>query len=264
MKNVFKRIVKIFISSEKTTTHKIIKILGVKFNFRLSSKTQNNYGDNVVIIDKSSKDKVILDLNGCHNNKIKIGKISPSSAGKIILSCYCENCEIVIGDGFYISQTFSVACGLNRSNGGKIENTKLIVGSNVSCESVYVNMRHSNSSVTIGNDCLISFGIQIWNTDAHPIFSKEGKIINYAKYIDIGNHCWIGGNSTILKNTKIAPNSIVGWGSVVRGNFEKEGSVIIGNPATAINSSRLEGISWQTSVTKEFIDNKLETLSKID
>ena len=48
--------------------------------------------------------------------------------------------------------------------------------------------------------------------------------------INIGNNVWIGINAIILKGTKIGDHSIVGAGSVVKGEFPPY-SLIIGNPA---------------------------------
>ncbi|HBE40452.1 MAG TPA: hypothetical protein DDW27_04490, partial [Bacteroidales bacterium] len=55
-----------------------------------------------------------------------------------------------------------------------------------------------------------------------------GKII-------IGNNVHIGVNCTILPNTIIGDNCIVGAGSVLRGRFPGE-SVIVGNPAKVLMS----------------------------
>jgi acetyltransferase-like isoleucine patch superfamily enzyme len=51
----------------------------------------------------------------------------------------------------------------------------------------------------------------------------------------IGNNVHIGVNCTILPNTIIGDNCIVGAGSVLRGRFPGE-SVIVGNPAKVIMS----------------------------
>lgn len=57
--------------------------------------------------------------------------------------------------------------------------------------------------------------------------------------IIIGNNVHIGINCTILLNTKIGDNCIVGAGSVVRGRFP-ENSVIAGNPAKVIMTTTMQ------------------------
>jgi len=64
--------------------------------------------------------------------------------------------------------------------------------------------------------------------DEFPGDDVFGKIV-------IGNNVHIGVNCTILPNTEIGDNCIVGAGSVLRGRFPAE-SVIVGNPAKVIMS----------------------------
>lgn len=51
--------------------------------------------------------------------------------------------------------------------------------------------------------------------------------------IKIGNNVFIGNSCTILPNTIIGDNCIVGAGSVARGKFP-DNSVIVGNPAKLV------------------------------
>lgn len=59
---------------------------------------------------------------------------------------------------------------------------------------------------------MFAYGIMLFNTDAHPIYDMEHKnIINKVGDMKIGDHCWIGANSTILKNVEFWHDTIVGW-----------------------------------------------------
>ena len=51
--------------------------------------------------------------------------------------------------------------------------------------------------------------------------------------IIIGKNCWIGANTIILKGTRIGDNSIIGAGSVVRGEIPN-GSLVIQKRKTDI------------------------------
>ena len=53
------------------------------------------------------------------------------------------------------------------------------------------------------------------------------------KEISIGNNCFLGCNSIILKGTILGDSCIVGAGAVVSGKFENN-CVIVGNPAKVI------------------------------
>lgn len=127
-------------------------------------------------------------------------------------------------------------------------NAKLIVDENTSCNGIEMFIFENNSSVTIGKNCMLADRLQIWASDTHTIIDAEDNILNWGKNIIIGNHVWIGRGATILKNTIIADNCIVGLNSVVSGEFHQVGSVIVGNPGRVVkqvhNWNRLRPNLW--------------------
>mgnify|MGYP005868018019 FL=1 len=46
--------------------------------------------------------------------------------------------------------------------------------------------------ISFGDNCLLSWNILVMNTDAHPVYDKEGNHINHDQPITIGNKVWIG------------------------------------------------------------------------
>lgn len=96
-----------------------------------------------------------------------------------------------------------------------------------------------NNFIRIGDDCMLSENIDIWNTDSHHIINENGNVINKNKPIIIGNHVWIGKNCSILKGVIVGDNSIIGMSSVVTKNVDKN-SIYVGNPAKKVK----EGINW--------------------
>lgn len=102
-------------------------------------------------------------------------------------------------------------------------------------------MGDNGSSVIIGDECMFSFGINIWASDTHSVFlSGTKELLNWGKQIFIGNHVWLGMHSTVLKNSYIADNSIVGAYGVVAKQFKETGCVLAGNPAKVVK----RGINW--------------------
>ncbi len=99
---------------------------------------------------------------------------------------------------------------------------------------------NNDTSIKIGKNCMISWGIDIWCTDAHTVTDLEGNPINFSKSIEIGDHVWIGRDVKIGKNTKISNDSIIGWGSIVTKKFEDTNVVIAGNPAKIVKRN----INW--------------------
>lgn len=94
-------------------------------------------------------------------------------------------------------------------------------------------------SIDVGDNCVCSWNVTIMDHDAHNIY-KEGILINPAKEIVIGNHCWFGFNSSVLKGVTLEADTIVSAYAVVTKSSVKSNAVIAGVPARRIN----EHISW--------------------
>jgi acetyltransferase-like isoleucine patch superfamily enzyme len=90
-------------------------------------------------------------------------------------------------------------------------------------------------SLTIGDNCAISWNCQLLDEDFHNIRydgrkSKENK----DKGIIIEDDVWIGCAVFIYAGSKISKGSVVAANSVVRNVFDEENVLIAGNPATII------------------------------
>lgn len=95
-------------------------------------------------------------------------------------------------------------------------------------------------NISFGNDCLISADLHCRTTDSHTIVNEEGKRINFAKDIHVGNHVWIGANVVLLKGATVANDSVVSYGSIVTKAFGETNCVIAGVPATIVKRE----INW--------------------
>ena len=91
--------------------------------------------------------------------------------------------------------------------------------------------------IEIGEDCMLSYDIEIRNTDSHKIYDKNtNQRINEGKSINIGNHVWLGMRAVILKGVNIGNNSIVAGGSIVTKDV-KANTIVSGNPARQIKEN---------------------------
>jgi acetyltransferase-like isoleucine patch superfamily enzyme len=102
----------------------------------------------------------------------------------------------------------------------------------------------SAKNIKIGNRVLIAHNVNIFDSDTHPIDSKERhenfkEIITrgYPKKIDlkeksiiIHDDVWVGACSIILKGVTIGEGAVVGAGSVVTKDVEAY-TLVVGNPA---------------------------------
>ena len=146
-------------------------------------------------------------------------------------------CSIKIGEGTVLnSSPSSNLLGLYQRiiivarYGGKIE-----IGEHcgISGSTIY-----SWDSIKIGKYTKVGANCKIIDNDFHPVeLEYRHKALNeqYAKRapIVIGNDCFIGMNSIILKGTTLGNNVIVGAGSVVHGSFP-DNCIIAGNPAKIV------------------------------
>lgn len=97
------------------------------------------------------------------------------------------------------------------------------------------------AGISIGDDCMFSFSLDIRNGDSHPIYSIEsGQRINDAKDIVIGNHVWLCAFAKIMKGAVIPDDCIIGNSSLVSGRLDKPHSLYAGMPAKFLKT----GLTW--------------------
>jgi acetyltransferase-like isoleucine patch superfamily enzyme len=94
--------------------------------------------------------------------------------------------------------------------------------------------------IEVGNHVAIADGSDLITHDGGIwCFREELGNADIFGAIKIGNNVFIGNSCTILPNTIIGDNCIVGAGSVVRGKFP-DNSVIIGNPAKLVLKTSMQ------------------------
>ena len=87
----------------------------------------------------------------------------------------------------------------------------------------------SGARVIIGNYCDISSFVDINVADSHR------KVIGLAEQLEcrdiiIGNHVFIGSHSFIMGGTEIGDRSVIGAGTILRGEIIPPYSLAVGNP----------------------------------
>lgn len=164
-------------------------------------------------------------------NSFSIDK-SPNLISGLSVKIFGEGNRLVIEKGATI-------CGLRIVIRGK--NCHVNIGSNfsenINCMIVCMG---NNKTIEIGQDCMLSENIDIWNTDSHQITDMQGSIINLNNNVKIGNHVWIGKKASILKGVTIGSDSVVGMSSVVTSDMDNN-SIYVGNPARKVH----DNINWK-------------------
>ena len=94
--------------------------------------------------------------------------------------------------------------------------------------------------IKIGKNCMISYEVEIRNTDSHKMIDlMEKNWINKGKKVILEDNVWLGTRTIILKGTKIGQGSIVSAGSICSKEYIKN-SLIVGNPTKIVRNN----ITW--------------------
>lgn len=117
----------------------------------------------------------------------------------------------------------------------------LSIGARSTFENAHLAVTEPHSRLTIGEDCMFAYDIDVRTGDSHSILSQDThERLNPARDVTIGNHVWVAAHCIILKGVLIAEDSVVATGSVVTKRFDTKGILIGGNPAKVLK----ESITW--------------------
>lgn len=163
--------------------------------------------------------------------------------GTVIIRC--SSILGMTGLKLIVGQLPGLGAGVSRTASG----CSVRIGDRVVINGATVYLQEDGSHVYIGDDSQISWGVDIWCTDAHTITDLRGAPVNYADSIEIGRHVWVGKDVKIGKNTRIADNSIVGWGSIVTKCFDEPNVIIAGIPAKVVKS----GVNWDRKCINKYL-----------
>lgn len=99
-----------------------------------------------------------------------------------------------------------------------------------------------DESVSIGNYCMISYNVNIWDTNTHTFYPAAKRRQLTEKYwpyygreiekpktapVAIGSDVWIGENVSILKGSSIGDASIIGYGCTIVGKQIEAGAKVV-------------------------------------
>lgn len=174
---------------------------------KVNSRIQITGNGNKVILEKSALLlNSLIKISG--NNNLVVLKANSYVSG-VELWVENNNCELSIGERTFVGHHSHLACTENGS--------KLLVG----C------------------DGMISSYVQVRTGDSHSIVDMEGNRINKAQSVFIGDHCWLGEGSKVLKGVTLEGDVVVSTGAIVTKSYGK--NVLLGGvPAKVLK----ENINW--------------------
>lgn len=175
---------------------------------------------------------------------IKDSSIVMKGANKVIIHSTLVSSKIYIkGQNNVVKiKNDNVLNGLNLQVIGN--NCQVLIEKDTTINGAHLVCMGDGNIISIGSNCMLADGIEMWASDSHPIFMENNiaSPINASKSILLADHVWIGQRACVLKGVSIGKNSIVGMASVVT-NDVPQSSIVAGNPAKIIKS----GVTWNCS-----------------
>lgn len=128
----------------------------------------------------------------------------------------------------------------------------LRVGEKVDCFSWHGMDVQYPGLITIGNEVTIASGCRLLAHDASVGYLTKSTRVGV---VEIGDHCFIGADTTILPNVRIGQWSIIGAGSVVTRDIPPH-SVAAGNPARVICTTEEFNAKHEAALHTHYVSHK--------
>lgn len=148
-----------------------------------------------------------------------------SHSGSYLINVANDNSSVYLGEGSSGVYDFRLW-----------RKSKIVIGENTTSNGIKVVC--DNSEFLTGSDCMFSDGILIQTADQHGIVDiSRGSIVNNNyKSVVLGDHVWVGRNSTLTSNARVGEGAVIGTGSIVTGRIPSN-VVAVGVPAKVIKNN---------------------------
>ena len=116
-------------------------------------------------------------------------------------------------------------------------------------------------NVIIGRDCMFSYELWLWNSDAHMIFDATTyKRIAKGESFYIGDHVWLGWGVSGIKKFFAASGSVIGVKSLLTG-----GKIFFSNTANGGTPCKMlrDNIFWLRDGTWNWSENKRQNYESL-
>lgn len=190
------------------------------------------------------KDAIKTPINISH--QVKIGNIYK---GSIILNGPLYHNRVFIGHQGYSAIAENEGL-INIEPGGKLiiegtarfaqgvrlwidQNATITVGDNFYCNKNC--LFRAFDDITIGNDVLMGWDIEMNTTDGHHIIIDGQEKVNHGS-ISVGNHVWIASHVIFSKNSSVADDCVVAQRSLITSHYCVGSNLIGGFPAELLKS----------------------------
>lgn len=199
----------------------------------LGIRVEGDVGDENRVTVTTGGHTLALRFNGARGNHLAFGK---NAVIRGQLGFESDENVAVIGD----------RTSFNNFNATlRVAKSMLLVGSECTSNGVNFGLQGPGNSITVFNDCMLSWGIQLRTTDSHGIFSIDSlEHLNDADSVLIGPHVWIGFDAVIQKGVTVGAGAIIGARSIVNADVPLQ-CAAAGMPARVVR----DRVCWTRSPT---------------
>ena len=189
---------------------------------------------NRLILDNSRIHKSRLYINTGKNNTIDSKGVEMTNS---IISIDGNSNLLTIQSGVILRNAIIIIRG---------EYCSIFIGSGTTFGEVRIINVGKNNEIRIGGKCLFSDKIEIWASDTHSIYDRDGIFLNPELPIIIGDNVWVGSHVKILKGVTIGDGAIIGMNSLVTKNIQPK-SLNVGSPTRCIKKD----VTWALKYMNE-------------
>ena len=154
-----------FIPFKKLRRHLKVKyVKNKRIKYHNNNRIIIHMPDGKIVLNPYSIPGLNVSFNGANSTIELFYPINFHKSHFILMS----GCHITIKQSYFMGLTVDM-----------YNNTSIFIDKNCQIGECHVSMpNEQNTSLHMEPDCVLSTGIEIWTTDAHPIFDMNGKCIN--------------------------------------------------------------------------------------
>ncbi|SFB59624.1 Acetyltransferase (isoleucine patch superfamily) [Rhizobium sp. NFR07] len=181
----------------------------------------------------------------CEGEKNSLYRGQNTQTSKLTVKIKGKRNKIIIGSNADVRGTINIVGG----------NLTVLIGASTTFNNVNIYCKGWNHSVFIGKDCMFSSDIEIRTSDSHSVIDLERmETTNPPDGVFIGDHVWISKFAFIQRGSVLASDTIVGFGTMINGNFSTENKLIVGRPGREVPNRR---VSWARKGELKVVDDSI-------
>jgi carbonic anhydrase/acetyltransferase-like protein (isoleucine patch superfamily) len=162
--------------------------------------------------------------------------------------------HISLGDGTLLAAHVSLSVGMAPGQALPPGTTSPVLRIGSRCSIGRASHIVAHRSVVVGDDVIT--GPHCYITDQNHVYADPDIPIKQQwpaeDPVEIGDGSWLGAGAIVLPGTRLGRNTVVGAGSVVRGEFPDH-AVLVGAPAQVVRRY-VTGEGWQPALRELRID----------